>query len=219
MSFDQHDMFRERLNAMPLSAGRRGVAAMVLVEIVRWMPEEGAVCSVTVDELGDLLNLRLGEVLSAVGTLAELGSIELIEQGAVTLIRLVPMALAKCGQQLGKEIGEAIHFHTAWKRRLRHAIDTGQTDISVEDVARDDHCDFGRWLYGPALSDADRNGAYENICQLHKQFHRIAAATLQLALSNKKKEAEQAMSATGIYARASTRLIWALSGWRRVVAT
>ncbi len=219
MSYDQHDMFRDRLSALPLGAGRRGIAAMVLVEIVRWMPEEGAHCTKTAEQLAVLLNLRLGDMLSAIATLETLGVVETVRRGPATLLALRPLAPAKSPEQLEKEIVEAIHCHTAWKRRLRHAIDSGTAEVTVEEVARDDRCEFGQWLAGSAFSEANRDGSYEAVCQLHGQFHRVAAATLQLALNGRKDEAERSMGAGGLYARASLRLSRALSAWRGAVTS
>ena len=214
MSYDQHDMFRDRLNALPLSAGRRGIAAMVLVEIVRWMPADDAPCTRTAEELGELLALRPGDVLSALGTLESLGVIEQTRGRTGTLIGLKPLPAAKTPAELSREITEAIQCHGAWKRRLRLAVDSGQSDATIEEVARHDLCEFGQWLHGPSFSEADRDGNWDAVRQLHVQFHRVAAATLQLALTGRKAEAEQAMSANGIYARTSLRLSRALSTWR-----
>ena len=214
MSYDQHDLFRDRLNALPLSAGRRGLAAMVLVEIVRWMPGDNSHCTKTGEELGALLNLRPGDVLSALGTLQSLGAIEQTRQDGATLISLRPMLPTKSPEERRQEITEAIQCHTAWKRRLRLAIDSGKSDTTIEEVSRPDLCEFGRWLHGPSFGEADRDGNWEVIGQLHAQFHRVAAATLQLALSGRKADAEQAMSVSGVYARASLRLSRALTGWR-----
>ncbi len=214
MSYDQHDMFRDRLNALPLSAGRRGIAAMVLVEIVRWMPDAGSRCSRTAEELGDLLKLRQGDVLIAVGTLESLGVVEQIREGSTIFIRLRSMAPMKAAEQWQAEIAQAIANHSAWKRRLRHAIDVGNADVTVDEVARADQCDLSLWLNGPLFTEADRDGTYQVICQLHNQFHRVAAATLQLALAGKKGDADRAMSVGGAYSRASLRLLTALTGWR-----
>ena len=90
-------------------------------------------------------------------------------------------------------------------------------DVAMDDVGREDLCAFGLWLHGPSFTDADRDGRWEVICRLHSQFHRVAAATLQLARSGRKAEAERAMGAGGAYSRASLRLSTALTGWRRAI--
>ncbi len=217
MSYELHDMFRDRLSALPLAAGRRGIAAMLLVEIVRWLSGEDRHCVKSAEELGELLNLRPGDVAIALRTLESLGAIDLLADGRATIIALRPLTAGKTPETLREEISEAIGHHAAWKRRLRHAIDTAESEISVE-LAGDDHaCEFGRWLYGSEFSVADQDEEYERIRQHHAQFHRVAAATLQLALAGKKKEAGDCMASGGIYAETSHRLIRALGVWKRRV--
>ena len=215
MSYEQHDLFRDRLTAMPLSAARRGIAAMVLVEIVRWMPETGSLCTKTAGELSELLGLTANEMLSATGTLATLGVIEPLRQGTAALFHLKPLKTGGAGAPSDSKITEALNNHATWKRRLRHAIDTGSTDITLEDVARDDLCEFGRWLHGPDFTEAERNKAYENIVNIHAHFHQVAAISFKLALSGRKEEAERSMAVNGIFARTSLHLTRALARWRR----
>ncbi len=217
MGFDQHDRFRDRLTALPLSSGRRGIAAMVLVEIVRWVVDDSLECVLAGEELGDLLNLRQGDVLMALGVLESLGVIERGGPGRMGLIRLKSMPHGKQPGQLAAEITEAINCHIAWKRRLRLAVETGGTDVPVDEVAGDTACAFGQWLHGPDFAEADKNAEYELVRQLHAQFHRVAAATLQLALNGKKAEAERSLGVGGLYAHASSRLTKALVGWRKTV--
>ncbi|MEI7606345.1 MAG: CZB domain-containing protein [Rhodospirillaceae bacterium] len=216
MSFEQHDIFRNRLTASPLSAGERGITAMVLVEIVRWT-QRASLCTKSVEELGELLRVPSSDMQSAVRTLEVLGVIEHFREGAAGRLRLKTMMATKPGEELRREITEAIHYHSIWKRRLRLAIDTGKTDIATEELGRDDQCEFGRWLRSPSFSEAERDGTYEAVCHLHTQFHRVAAATLQMALNGNKEEAERCMDVSGVYSRASRRLIRALSSWRRAV--
>ncbi len=47
------------------------------------------------------------------------------------------------------DLNDAINSHTDWKIRLRHAISERAT-LDVASVARDDACDYGQWLHGPA---------------------------------------------------------------------
>jgi hypothetical protein len=219
MGYEHHDAFRDRLQALPLSAGRRGIAAMVLVEIVRWMPNAGFSCLKTAEQLGALLNLRPGDLLIALETLQSLGVIELVRQGpAATIITLKPMPLRKSPQQIQADIAQAIRAHAAWKRQLRCAIDTGCTDLVVEDIGREDVCEFGRWLNETPFLDGNQDEHLKVIRHLHAQFHRVAAATLQLALRGRKAEAERAMGAGGAYSRVSLRLTTALNGWRGSIA-
>ncbi|MEI8393933.1 MAG: CZB domain-containing protein [Rhodospirillaceae bacterium] len=214
MSYEQHDLFRDRLAALPLDAGRRGIAAMVLVEIVRWMPKEDSHLTTTVEKLGGLLRLKPSEVASALDTLKMLGVVETVPMGPALQINLQLLSGEKSIELLHSEITAAIHSHGDWKRQLRHAIEAGRTDLNIAEVARDDCCEFGRWLYGSSFTDAERDGTYKHIRLLHAHFHRIAAITLQLVLKGKNEAAEHSMSANGIYARTSLRLLTALNKWR-----
>ncbi|MEI6557160.1 MAG: CZB domain-containing protein [Rhodospirillaceae bacterium] len=217
MSYELHDLFRDRLTALPLTAGRRGIAAMVMVEIVRWMSDTDYCCTRTAGELADLLRLRPGDVMIALQTLGSLGIVGLDTASGRTVIQLLPLAAGKAPAVLCGEITEATGFHAAWKRRLRQAIDSGQSEMSVDEVGDDQGCAFGRWLRSAAFSGADGDREYETVCQLHTQFHRVAAATLQLALAGNRKEAEHCMAAGGIFAETSARLMRALGGWKRQI--
>ena len=54
------------------------------------------------------------------------------------------------------EITKAIGAHGIWKMRLRTAIDSGKADANAADVAKDNACAFGQWLYGSAISASAR---------------------------------------------------------------
>lgn len=215
MSYDYHDLVRDRLHALPLSSGRRGIAAMVMVEVVRWMPGRDAPCSKSMSELAWLLNIRPGDILIALRTLESLGVISREERGQTTLIHLTPIDRVPTPEKLERQLTEAIAFHSAWKRRLRHAIDYGDSDMAVEEVGRDDHCEFGRWLRGHDLTEADKGEDYETVRQLHAQFHKVAAITLQLATNGRKVEAERCMALGGLFTEASLRMTKAINGWKR----
>ncbi len=217
MSYDQHDMFWDRLNALPLSVERREFAVMVLGEISRAMPEPERSSGLTAEELAGRFNLPLDEVNIALGTLEFLAVIEQDRNGPSAQFRLKSIAAEKSADPLWHEISAAIHSHTAWKQTLRLAVDSGIVAPDGGDVGRDDLCPFGKWLQARTFNDSERGRYYDAVCQLHTQFHRIAAITLYLAVSGKKAEAEQVMSTTGPYAQTASRLIWALSAWRRAV--
>ena len=53
---------------------------------------------------------------------------------------------------LQEEIAKALGAHGVWKMRLKTAIDTGKADAQAADVAKDNVCAFGQWLYGASLT-------------------------------------------------------------------
>src|SRR5208282_2704036 len=93
-----------------------------------------------------------------------------------------------------QQIVKAIGAHGMWKTRLQKAIEQAVSDVSVTVVRQDNQCEFGKWLYGPDLSDdTKRSPHYEQCRRLHRDFHLAASKVLTLALANKKGEATHAM--------------------------
>ena len=112
------------------------------------------------------------------------------------------------------EINKAIGAHGMWKQRLRTAIDTSSSDITVAVARTDNTCAFGTWLYG--LPAAERTaGSAAEVRKLHAEFHTEAARVLQLALSGQKPEAERALGANSAFAAKSGELTAAMMRWRQ----
>ena len=114
------------------------------------------------------------------------------------------------------EIEKGIGVHGMWKARLRRAIETGKFDASIDTIRKDNHCDFGKWLYGSTLSDIDKaSNSYKTVRDLHEEFHRTAAKIVDLALSGKKDEASKMISHDGEYALISSILTAKMMEWKK----
>jgi len=114
-----------------------------------------------------------------------------------------------------EKLQHAIAAHASWKARLRNAISTGKLDVAIGTVRVDDQCEFGKWLYGPELSAAEKQSEhYTTVKQLHAQFHREAATVAELATTGKKDAAEKALGIDGSYQTASSALTQAMTKWR-----
>src|SRR4030067_1327121 len=88
--------------------------------------------------------------------------------------RTIPMAFEH-------EITKAIGAHGVWKMRLRTAIDSGKADANAADVAKDNACPFGQWLYG-AVPQAARTGAdHAAGRKLDADFHQCAPKVIERA--------------------------------------
>ena len=113
-----------------------------------------------------------------------------------------------------KEIERAIRDHRAWKTRLRISIETkGKYDQPVQDVRRNDLCPLGLWL--DSLDEATRSGPHwQRIHSVHSDFHAAAASILELAIAEKKDEAERALEPGGDFENLSRELVAALDAWR-----
>lgn len=115
-------------------------------------------------------------------------------------------------QEITKYIGQ----HSAWKARLREAIDKGSHSWNVPDVRRDDQCEFGKWLRS-LPSSARSNEHCQNVENLHADFHREAARVLELVDTGKKDQADEAMDLKGSFTAASTKLTQEMMQWKQAV--
>ncbi len=110
-------------------------------------------------------------------------------------------------------IDAALAAHTQWKKRLQDAVASGRSDFKVNDVRKDNVCEFGRWLYG--LSESERQiNACKEVMGLHAEFHKTAAEILELALQGKKEDAQKQLEYGGTYSHISGKLVLALNAWK-----
>lgn len=115
---------------------------------------------------------------------------------------------------LHDEITKAIGAHGMWKTRLINAIEHGKSEFSVDQVAKDNACDFGKWLYGASVpADAKKKAEYETCRHLHADFHKAAADVLRLALSGNKAKAHDALNGSSKFATISSNLTHAMMKW------
>lgn len=114
---------------------------------------------------------------------------------------------------LSDTIHTAIGLHGIWITRLKTAITTGISNVTPEIAARDDCCDFGKWLYDSAIDASVReSAAYKVITRLHQEFHQSAASILTLALNGKGGEASALL--TEDFTPRSEKLVRGLTKWR-----
>jgi Chemoreceptor zinc-binding domain len=112
-----------------------------------------------------------------------------------------------------EQIDKAIGAHGIWKMRLRTAIASGKVDASPSEVAKDNACAFGQWLYGPGLSPAVRASAeYANVRAQHANFHKCAAKVLECVSHGDKAQAAALMD--GEYRKVSSGLNAAMMKWK-----
>lgn len=114
---------------------------------------------------------------------------------------------------LEDEITKAIGAHGMWKNRLRSAIDSGKGDANPAEVAKDNVCPFGQWLYGTTIPAATRASAdYAAVKKLHADFHQCASKILACVVSGQKAQADALMSSE--YAKVSADLTSAMMKWK-----
>ncbi len=117
------------------------------------------------------------------------------------------------------EIEKGVAAHGMWKARLSMALETGKSDKSIDTIKVDNQCDFGKWLYGPSLTTADKATThYKIIIDLHAKFHQATGHIAELATTGKKEEAKKLMAVGSDYTTLSSKLTNAMMDWKKSLA-
>ena len=112
-----------------------------------------------------------------------------------------------------EEVQNAIRAHGTWKLKLKTAVACGSSSLKVSDVARDDCCDFGKWLYSDTIPAATKQGMpYQVVKRLHSEFHQCAGNVLKEATVGKPDVAKKLLDEQ--FADKSSTLVRALSKWK-----
>lgn len=115
-------------------------------------------------------------------------------------------------QILIDQINEALQAHTAWRMKLTTAIRMGGLDTPPTDIACDNKCAFGQWLYGPAINEETRDRKpYQVTRRLHAEFHKVASEVAELAEGGRRGEAFALLD--GEFTARSETLFRALTKW------
>ncbi|MCX6270335.1 MAG: CZB domain-containing protein [Bacteroidetes bacterium] len=91
---------------------------------------------------------------------------------------------------------------------------SGHSDFKPVIVKSDNACEFEKWLYSLSV-DEKSSIDYNNVKNLHAEFHKIAGDILQKAISGNKDEAKTKFSFGGNYGMASSKLCIALYDWMK----
>ena len=112
------------------------------------------------------------------------------------------------------EITEAIKAHSLWKKKLKVAMDTGESDDSPENVKTDNHCAFGKWLHNSIDPKVKASPHYDDVVKLHAEFHLVAGEILELALDCKQENAHKLIMLGAEFAVHSSALIQRMREWQ-----
>jgi hypothetical protein len=105
---------------------------------------------------------------------------------------------------------EIISAHVMWKQRLSAYLKGNSTEtLDPEAIRPDSRCPLGQWLYGEGQSMADLP-RFEEVRNLHAQFHLYASDVVILHLSGNTSEAEKLL--LGEYSKLSEKLKHRLLG-------
>ncbi|MBM4200098.1 MAG: hypothetical protein FJ189_02280 [Gammaproteobacteria bacterium] len=111
------------------------------------------------------------------------------------------------------QLSKAFAAHGFWKMWLIQAINTGETDLTVENARQDERCGFGRWLQ--SLPDDIKATVYwQKVPALHNRFHHDAAHVLELALHGQRTDAMSEVAQDGGFTESSRALTHTIMDWK-----
>jgi hypothetical protein len=113
-----------------------------------------------------------------------------------------------------EQIDAAIRAHNMWKERLSMAIDQGVANVDPFDVAKDNLCPFGQWLYGKTTEAEKKTEEYTKVLALHAVFHKEASKVMEFALQHNKYAAFESMNEESDYYRVSNEMTETLLKWK-----
>ena len=105
-------------------------------------------------------------------------------------------------------LNKAITAHSAWKGRLRTAVDGGEVPDPAT-VRVDNLCDLGKWIHGEG-KELEARPEFQDLRVKHARFHAAAAAVINLVVAKKTAEAAQSLD-TGEFAHASREVVAAIT--------
>lgn len=79
----------------------------------------------------------------------------------------------------GLNLKNVIDAHFEWKSRLESTLDgSSSKTYDAADVAKDNLCTLGKWLYGPGKKLYSKLPEYKELLKVHAEFHICASEIL-----------------------------------------
>lgn len=98
-----------------------------------------------------------------------------------------------------------INAHVMWKKRLTEYAKGDQAEsLDARVICLDNQCDFGRWLYSTEGKAWQNDASYQQVRDLHAQFHVKAAEIVRLI--DEKQVTKACDLLRGEYSRISEQL-------------
>lgn len=90
----------------------------------------------------------------------------------------------------GLDMKAALDAHVAWTKRLEDKLSgSNDEELDVATVASDCECTLGKWLHGTAQNKFGESPDYEELRQVHADFHLKAGDILNNVLHGEKDSA------------------------------
>lgn len=110
-------------------------------------------------------------------------------------------------------ISKAIAAHRKWKDDLQKAIETGASELKPAVVRSDAQCELGQWLHTEAGAELQETGQFQQIKQLHTNFHQEAGRILEMALQGHQTQARRLLAPQSKFAQTAEALYAELLEW------
>jgi hypothetical protein len=132
-------------------------------------------------------------ISSAVSGLLILVSVKLLKDALVKLFGLPDDQLEVIKNEIN--VMDEIEAHIAWKLSLQNYLDgKSQGDIRLDQIMRDDLCDLGKWLHGPAKTVfGPNNKGIQMLTEQHARLHKAAGFVVKNIQEKKLSAAKQIM--------------------------
>jgi hypothetical protein len=111
-------------------------------------------------------------------------------------------------------LDKAITAHSAWKTRLRNAIQ-GKQEVDPPAISKDNLCDLGKWIHGDGSVHSTKS-EFQTLKTRHAEFHLCASRVAQMVKDGKNADANEALDAPE-FTGASSRVIAAIIALKKVV--
>ena len=114
------------------------------------------------------------------------------------------------------DFDEAVATHSKWKRKLREHI-RHNSSLNPVEVALDDACELGRWIYGEGAKYSSLP-EYVKLKYEHARFHQVASDLVRKANAGDSIAEELAPCSNSEFSTASSAIIMALMSMKKRVS-
>lgn len=132
-------------------------------------------------------------ISSAVSGLVILVSVKLLKDALIKLFGLTDDQKEVLKNEIN--VMDEIEAHIAWKLSLQNYLDgKSQGGIGLDQIMRDDLCDLGKWLHGPAKTVfGPNNKGIQMLTEQHSRLHTAAGFVVKNIQENNLAAAKQIM--------------------------
>lgn len=123
-----------------------------------------------------------------------MGLFDIFKSGPATPAAVSAAPAADTVSSTGVDFMAAIEAHVRWKVRLENYIEGTSTEkLDAEIVGMDNQCPLGKWIYGVGGEKYSANLLFQEIREIHADFHQCSAGIMRRADAGDKEGAIDAL--------------------------